>query len=450
MMKTNVQQTIILGAGLAGLSAGYHGGGEVFEKSERCGGTCISPGIDGYIFDLGIHVLHTKNEYVLKLLEQDLKIKFHKRQRVSWIYSNDRLTRYPIQANTYGLPIPIVKECLIEYFRAYKERNGNNNIDFNNYEDWINAYFGKGIARRFMIPYSEQFWTVPPKDLTTDWLDVRVPMPSLEEVVEGALADQKKGFGPNVTFRYPKKDGIADIPNAFIKNGGVKVNCSKEATNIDLKRKEIAFSDGTVQAYNVLISTIPLPELFKIVKTPKNISEAADKLKYNSILCVNLGIDRVNVNDSHWIHFIENKYSFFRISFLSNYSNSMAPKGKSSISAEIAYSKKKRVNKKNIVDKVVRDLIRTNILDKKDKIELAEVSDIKYGYVIYDHERSKAISRIRKFFSKHSIILSGRYANWEYQWMDDAILDGKRAAEKAIKVNLSATKSGASPNTIIL
>lgn len=435
---------IILGAGLAGLSAAYHGDGRVFEKSIICGGTCNSPKVDGYIFDLGIHVLHTKNEEVLKLLEQDLKIKFHKRERVSWIYSYDRLTRYPFQANTYGLPVSIVKECLIEYFKAYCNAQRNKKPVIKNYEDWINSFFGKGIARLFMNPYSEQFWTVPPKDLTTDWMDVRIPMPSLEEVVEGALTDQEKGFGPNAIFRYPRRNGISEIPRAFIRNGGVNVSFNKEAAHIDLKRKEVTFSDGDTEAYDVLISTIPLPELFKIVKTPKSLSETARKLKYNSIICVNLGIDREKVNDSHWIHFVENKYSFFRISFLSNYSSSMAPKGKSSISAEIAYSKHKKINKDTVVDDVIKDLIKTKIIDKKDRIELVEVSDIKYGYVIYDHERSRAMSKIKRYFSNNSVILSGRYANWEYQWMDDAILDGKRAAKKASKMKLVPVRGGVS------
>ena len=103
--------TVILGAGLAGLSAAYHGGGRIYEKCDIVGGVCISPHIDGYTFDLEIHVLHTKNQYVLKLLQQDLGLTLDQQTRAAQIYSYDTLTRYPFQANTFGLPIHIAKEC---------------------------------------------------------------------------------------------------------------------------------------------------------------------------------------------------------------------------------------------------------------------------------------------------------------------------------------------------
>jgi len=431
-MKKWLERNIILGAGLAGLSAGYHSGFPVYEAQQGPGGTCVSPKINGYVFDLGIHVLHTKNSYVLKLLQNDLRVKFNEQDRVGRIFSFDRFTRYPFQANTFGLPIPIVKECLVSYIEAFCKRMNSVGTNYENYEDWIISSFGVGVAKHFMIPYSDKFWTVPAKDLSTEWLDVRVPMPTPDEVVEGALTEQTKEFGPNAIFRYPLKNGISAIPESLMKSG-VKVAFNKEAVKIDLKKKEITFSDGTLQSYSTLISTIPLPDLVKIVDVPKSISEAAGQLKHNSILCVNIGINRDKLCDKHWIYYPEKKYSFFRISFLTNFSSHMAPKGKSSLSAEVSYSEDKTINKKNIVDNVIKDLIKVNILDKDDKIELVDVRDIKYGYVIYDHNRSTSLNKIKKYFKKNSIIVCGRYGNWEYQWMDDAILDGKRAAEEAVK-----------------
>ncbi|MHC4621842.1 MAG: NAD(P)-binding protein, partial [Planctomycetota bacterium] len=107
-MTEHIGGTIILGAGLTGLSAAYHGGGKVCEKSDVSAGMCMSPHVDGYTFDLGIHVLHTRNEYVLKLLQQDLGLTLNRQRRSAWTYSYDTLTRYPFQANTFGLPVPVV------------------------------------------------------------------------------------------------------------------------------------------------------------------------------------------------------------------------------------------------------------------------------------------------------------------------------------------------------
>jgi len=429
-MQGKTPETIILGAGLTGLSAAYHGGGTVYEKSDGPGGKCISPKIDGYTFDLGIHVLHTRNEYVLNLLQNELKVDFIMQDRAAWIYSHETLTHYPFQANTFGLPIPIVKECLLSFIHAYQKSNGSKNHVYHNYEDWINAHFGKGIAKHFMVPYAEKFWTVSPKEMTTDWLDVRVPMPTLEEVVEGALTRQTKGFGPNIKFRYPSVNGIFELAESFVR-GGVNVLLNKTAIQVDLERKKITFSDGTSCSYEVLISTIPLPELVRLSRVPEPIVAAAERLRYNSILCVNLGIDRDNLNANHWIYFPEKEYSFFRISFLKNFAASMTPGGKSSISAEIAYSGGQSVNKEQIVERVVEDLVKAKILLQKDRIDLVDVRDMKYGYVIYDHDREQSLKMIKNFFRRNSVLVAGRYGNWEYQWMDDAILDGKKVAEEA-------------------
>ena len=61
---------IILGGGLAGLSACYHGDGIIYEKTQKTGGQAGSHEKSGFIFDEGIHVMHTKNKYILSLIEK--------------------------------------------------------------------------------------------------------------------------------------------------------------------------------------------------------------------------------------------------------------------------------------------------------------------------------------------------------------------------------------------
>ena len=69
-MKKKTIETLILGGGLAGLSACYHGNGIVFEKDSTWGGHARSHSSEGFVFDEGIHVLHTDNEYILNLLDE--------------------------------------------------------------------------------------------------------------------------------------------------------------------------------------------------------------------------------------------------------------------------------------------------------------------------------------------------------------------------------------------
>lgn len=418
--------TVILGAGLTGLSAAYHGNGVIFEKEREVGGTCRSLKIKGYVFDLGIHVLHTKNNYVLNLLAKDKKLGLKYKKRSAWIYSYCLLTKYPFQVNTFGLPKNIIRQCLAGFKNAIKKPKRN----YDNYKDWIYANFGKGIANNFYLPYSEKFWTVKARELTTDWLDVRVPRPRLEQVIAGATSIQREEFGPNAEFQYPQYGGIQQITEALLKRN-TKIMLGKEAIKIGLDKKIVYFNDRTAVYYDNLISTISLPELFKIIdRVPDSVRQAVKNLRHNSVLCVNLGIKRQNITSMHWIYFPEKEYAAFRISFPGNFSKFTMPKGWSSIQAEISYSKDKPIRHRDIAEKVVQDLIKAKIIKPKDKIRLINLQDIKYAYVIYDHNRLNNLEVIKKFLRKHNIYNAGRYGQWEYLWMDEAILSGKNIAKE--------------------
>src|SRR3989338_9721065 len=117
------KRIIILGAGLAGLSAAWHlqkrgVDCQVFEKEPEVGGLCRSKNINGFTFDTSGHLLHFKHRYAFNLINNLLRDNLVKYQRRSWIYSHQKYIRYPFQANLYGLPSPVIKECLLGFIKA--------------------------------------------------------------------------------------------------------------------------------------------------------------------------------------------------------------------------------------------------------------------------------------------------------------------------------------------
>ena len=254
----------IIGAGLAGLSAAYHlrSGYTVFEQEDEPGGLTRSRRIGGFTFDQGIHVFHSQDKLIFDLLSE-LGVEFATRQREAFLYHSGCLTRYPIQANTFGLPVQVVKECLLGAIRAYYEPPEKPPV---NYAEWLYASFGSGIAEHFLLPYADKFWTVQAIDLNVDWLDARIPRPSLEEIVVGALSDQTKGFGPNAVFRYPVASGIDALPRAFVQQLHGRIITGKRLMDVDPMRQLLTFEDGTTFTYDQLIFTIPLPVFARMVK----------------------------------------------------------------------------------------------------------------------------------------------------------------------------------------
>jgi protoporphyrinogen oxidase len=372
-------------------------------------------------------VVHTKNEYVLNLLNKLMGNNLAVQERKARILSNDIYTKYPFQVHTYGLPSKIVEACVTEFIKA---KSSKSNIKPQNYHEWVIKNFGKGFAEHFMLPYSRKMWCCDPAELTLDWMDVRIPKPTVEEVIEGASGKSEKEFGVNAQFRYPSYGGNQAITDAFAsKIKPIKFN--KKAVKICLKNREIWFKDGEKIPYDKVISTIPLPELVNLIdECPSRVKQAAKDLKFVSDTIVNIGVDQENLSDDHWIYFPEKKYPFLRISFPKNLSKNTVPKGKSSIQAEIFHSPNSKIMSRNLMEETIRSLIDLGIIKTKESVVYKDTIDIKYAYVTYDRNRKSNVKLIQNFLRKNSIYPCGRFGVWQYLWMDDAIINGKETAQE--------------------
>lgn len=422
------EEIIILGGGLAGLSAAFHSGRPLYEANARPGGTADSICKNGYVFDLGIHVLHSKNAYFLDLLSRlELPLGFHKRD--AWIYSGGQYFLYPFQVNTSHLPLRRRIDCVAKFLLR------NNRKEAANYEEWMINNFGQGFSDTFLIPYAEKFWRYPPRDMTYEWAGDRVPRPKLLNVLKGMFRDQDTALGPNPLFSYPAKPGagFADIA-LTLANASPHIHCGMQATRLDLQARRVIFNNGEKEIhYQRLISTIPLPELLRLCPdVPTTIQSEVVKLKCNSIATVNLGVDRPRLSGRHWIHFPAPEISFFRMSFPTNFAPGLAPDGVSTIQAEISYDQANAPDKEHLCHQVIEDLRRVGILATKDKVVYKDMVCLPYAYVIYTHDRHEAVQKIHDFLYTHQVYPCGRYGDWEYQWSDEAILSGKKTIETVL------------------
>jgi protoporphyrinogen oxidase len=429
------KRILILGAGIAGLSAAWHLRQKgvacpVFEKENEVGGLCRSKRVRGFTFDYSGHLLHFKNPYIFNLVRKLLREQFIKHERDAWVSVDGRYTRYPFQANLFGLPPRIIKECLEGFVCAQKRKREKPIKKPMNFSQWTRRTFGEGIARHFMDPYNTKFWTVPPEEMTCEWLDGMIPVPSLKQVREGARKESLEQLGYNVHFWYPRSGGIERLPQAFAKS--LKhIHTGSKISRIDLGKKEIETSSGRREKFDALISTVPLPEMARMIPgLSKDMQATFDRLRWNSIFNLNLGIDlNPDVLKRHWVYFPKKESCFFRVGFPHNFSYDLAPEGKGSLYAEVSYSDRKPINKQKVISHITRDLKKTGLLPPQGKIFAKDVNDIKYGYPIYDRHYKTVREKILGFLHEKGIISCGRYGLWKYMSMEDAILDGKRVAE---------------------
>ncbi|MEP6604816.1 MAG: NAD(P)-binding protein, partial [Nitrosospira sp.] len=469
------KKSIIIGAGPTGLSAAYHLDEEalLIDRNPTVGGWCRSIEDKGFIFDHAGHIMFSNDVYVQQLYKILLGNNVHWQNREAWVYSKGVHTRYPFQGALYGLPPTVIKECIVGAIEARygtskqseskslpadctKDRATSELSDCcadgavpvtgktlrheeqvppqtksENFEEFIYRMWGTGIAKHFAIPYNKKLWTVSLTEMETSWLGGRVPLPDLEEIIDGALQPVGKPMGPNARFGYPLRGGFQAMMSGFIPHIKGSIELNADVTRILPDEHLIMLGDGRCFRYENLISTMPLPELIRVMndEAPQQIKDAAAALRRVSVRCVNLGIGRENITNKHWIYYPEDTI-FHRIFLQGNASPGCNPPGGFGLTCEISYSPAKPLpcDGQELIDRCVEDCIKVGMLKRNDKIVTANLVDMPYAYVVYDHARARSVETIKNWLLQRDIILSGRYSEWEYYNSDHAFLAGKKAA----------------------
>ncbi len=168
-----------------------------------------------------------------------------------------------------------------------------------NFEQFIYRVWGAGIAKHFAIPYNRKLWAVPLEEMETSWLGGRVPMPDLEEMIEGALRPVPKPMGPNARFGYPLRGGFQALMNGFLPALENRLRLNTSVVSVSPARHVLTLNTGEEIEYEKLISTMPLPVLIRSLgnEVPEDIAQAARKLRHVSVRCVHLGIKRERLTD---------------------------------------------------------------------------------------------------------------------------------------------------------
>jgi protoporphyrinogen oxidase len=428
---------IILGAGLTGISAAYHLEQKgffdyaLFEKGASIGGLCGTVTQDGFTFDFTGHYLHASDAYFRSMIEQLVGMdNLNSIARRSFIYSHQTYTKYPFQINLYGLPDEVIAQCIEGFVQRAQTKK---KID--TFPQWVAQNFGAGFGKNFFLPFQRKIFGYDLQKITASWTGRFVPSTSLLQIVKGSLRDTDEGVGYNASFLYPKKGGILFWVQKIADTLSNPIHTQFSAQSINLKNKTVTFSNGHIEPFEQLISTIPLDVLLNNLeeKTSSSLQKSANNLVCNSVINFNLGINKANLSDKHWIYFPENHFPFYRMGFPSNCSENMAPKNCSSLYGEFSHVKK---SPRWVNDTLKKSIAATKQLLKISNSEIItqKVMPIKHAYVIYDAWREKNLPKIHKRLQEESVYSVGRYGEWKYSSMQEAVLDGKKVAEKLVIV----------------
>jgi protoporphyrinogen oxidase len=349
--KNNIPKVVIIGAGPAGLTAGYellkHGAFHlmVAEESDDVGGISKTLIHNGNRIDLGGHRFFSKNDRVMQWWQDILPVQGKPscddlllgrkkdlppngpdpettdtvmlvRQRVSRIYFSRRFFDYPVSLcwqtfRDMGI-VNTVKVAAGYLFSVCFKRKEHSLEDF-----YINR-FGKPLYRMFFEDYTQKIWGLHPSQLDADWGAQRVKdlslMSFLAAFFRNIIPKAKNVHQRNVKsslikqFIYPKYgpgqlwETVAD---RIRESGGeIRFGCRVTQINTDAGRvTSVVVAQGdaseTIEC-DCLLSSMPVKELFaslRGINIPDTIKSIAENLPYRDFMTVGLLVDRLRIDN---------------------------------------------------------------------------------------------------------------------------------------------------------
>lgn len=427
---------IVLGAGIAGISAAYHikekypnSEVAIYEKTNDWGGLCggfyvPSPKGD-FWFDNAVHLSFAPEEYVQNIFHSSSEPIRH--TPVPMNYYKGTWLKHPAQNNLFPLS---AKEKTLALKDMIDNPNPKDNLQ--NFEEWLRAQYGNYFTENFPMVYTRKYWTTEARDLSVSWVGQRLYTPNLEEILEGAMTDNTPNTYYAQEMRYPKEGQY----RSFFKSLAQKVHIiyNKKAIKIDPQNKIIAFADGSIESYSTLISTLPIPLLVKMIEnTPQDILDSASHLKATSVALVSLGFSRADIPTNLWFYIYDEDKLFARVYSPSFKSSSNAPKDCSSLQAEIYFSDFKTLedlthHSQDIQDFCLKHVISSFInmgICKQEDIICQDFRILPYGNVIFTQDMEKHRDNVLEFIKKSNIFSCGRFGEWDYLWSNQSFLSGR-------------------------
>ena len=345
-----MKKVLIIGAGPAGLTAGYEllkDGKEeyevtIIEEDTRIGGISKTVNVDGNRMDLGGHRFFSKDEEIMNFWKElmplqgepsfdDKKLQRVKplihdgpnpdtedgvmlvRDRVSRIYYLKKFFDYPVSLKlktftNMGL-LRTIKAGFSYLKSLFVKRKETSLENF-----YINR-FGKVLYSMFFEKYTEKLWGRHPSQISADWGSQRVKGLSITAVLKDSFKKVFKIKGKNVEtslieqFWYPKYGPgqlWETLALEFEKKGG-KILKGYSAKNINIVDGKIVSVEceynNVIKTFeaDIFISSMPIKDLIVAIsnnqKIDNNVLEIAKGLPYRDFITCGLLVKKINLKN---------------------------------------------------------------------------------------------------------------------------------------------------------
>lgn len=444
---TDEHPVLVLGAGPAGLTAGYLLAKQgkpviVLESTDQVGGIARTQIRDGYRFDLGGHRFFTKVEEVDELWHEIMKEEFLKRPRQSRIYWNDKFLEYPLQGmdviKKLG-PVELTR-CMASYLWAAIKPKGREE----SFEDWVSNRFGKRLYNHFFKTYTEKLWGVSASEIRAEWAAQRIKGLSFFSAAKSAFLGNRGNKIKSLIseFNYPRfgpgqmwEQMTADIHE---RGGEVRLNAPVTRLRVSDGRVTDVVAGGETLSPSHVISSLPLRTTVGITEpeAPVEVRDAARGLRYREFLTVLLVIGGEDLFPDNWIYIHQPGVRVLRIQNFKSWSPFMVPND-TDASIGMEYFCFEGDDLWNMADDDLVAMASREI----EQLHLAHANNVKFGFVervhkaypIYDELYGERVATIRSWLETiPNLTQVGRNGLHRYNNSDHSMLTAMRAVDNIL------------------
>lgn len=434
---------IIVGAGMAGLSAAFEAASlgaafDVYERLPRVGGLVTTFDEGGFRFDSGAHRLHDRVPDVTGRLRSLLAPHLQQVSAPSHIHSQGRLIEFPLAPLDVARALgPLAGARIALEVLAARLGGGRSGDDF---ESFAVRRYGRTLAERFLLGYSEKLWGLPCRRLSAALAGARLKGLSLASLLTEAV----RGPSPRPRhleggFLYPSL-GIGMVAEALADASGrerIRTGRSLDRLRHDGRRVTAVVCGGESLEAQQVVSTMPLDQLVLALDppAPPAVQQAARSLRFRDLLLVALRLDRPSVMASATLYLPDPGLPFTRIYEPRNRSRQMSPPGRTSLVAEVPFPHGEPPPDADELAAGLRRFVVAAGWVRSEEIAGHTVRHIPHAYPVLEVGSERAIGLVMAHLSGlGNLRVCGRNGTFTYASMHDAILAGAAAARAALGV----------------
>ncbi|GHT55351.1 hypothetical protein AGMMS49982_21170 [Bacteroidia bacterium] len=401
-----MKKVAVIGAGISGLSIAHclkdRYQVKLFETASQPGGLIKCERVNGNLYHIvGGHVFNSKRQEVLDWFWSffDRENEFVKANRNATVFL-DKPIGYPIENHIYEMNGDLQEKIIADLISIAK----NEQVTPPNFEEFLKLRFGNTLYDIYFKPYNEKIWKQDLSEIPLGWLEGKLPMPSVEEIIFNNFSKEEETKMVHSSFYYAKTNGsqfLADrlaenvevVYNAEIKN----INKNKDNTKWVVNEEDF---DLIVYTGNVKV----LPDIFSTDSILKFKPELENLVYHGttSVLC------EIEKNPYSWIYMPDKKHHSHRIICTGNFADSNNATDRATGTIEFT----------DYVDKAT---ILNNLRQIPYSPRYIEHRYTEYTYPVQTADTRITIQKLKEQLEIQGIYLLGRFAEWEYYNMDAAM-----------------------------